>query len=88
MHPFGHLLDIGSRNDWSLSIGEFGHNCGVCISIGSIFVASMLQHGILVSGWAMYVLVRIVDATIFFLLIYASLDFLEALRCVISLVDS
>lgn len=66
-HPYGHLLGSGSRTYWSPSIGDSGHNCGVCISVSSAFVASVCQHDILVPGRAMYVIVRITDARIGFL---------------------
>lgn len=70
-HPFGHLLGTGSRTIWSPAIGDFGHSCGVCISVSASYVASVVQHGILVPSKAMYVIMRIAETRIGFLSIYA-----------------
>lgn len=97
-NPFGHLLGSGSRTFWSPSIGDSGHSCGVCISVSASYVASVVQHGVLVPGRAMYIVVGIADARIGFLTIYAPThararsDFwmlmVDALRPLSSSVDS
>lgn len=97
-HPFGHLLGTGSRTYWSPSIGESGHSCGVCISVSATFVASVCQHGVLVPGRAMYVILRIAESRIGFLSIYAPTHararsafwslLVDVLRPVLSSVDS
>ena len=97
-HPFGHLLGSDSRTFWSPSIGASGHSCGVCIFVSSTFLGSVSEHGILVPGRAMYVILRIADARIGFLTLYAStqarawydfwLSLIAALQPVHPLIDS
>lgn len=70
-HPFGHLLGTSLHTFWSPAIGDSGHSCGVCISVSATYVASVVQHGILVPDRAMYVIVRIAETRIGFLSVYA-----------------